>query len=85
MKQVYCLSELKPGQKATVKKLVAGETIQRRLLDIGLIEETEVECLGRSPGGDPSAYMIRGAVIAIRAQDCCGIQININEVPYGID
>jgi len=85
VKQVYCLSQLEPGQKATIKKFMAAENIQRRLLDIGLIEDTEVECLGRSPGGDPSAYMIRGAVIAIRSQDCCGIQIDIKEVPYGID
>lgn len=85
MKQVYCLNELEPGQKATIKKLMASENIRRRLLDIGLIENTEVECLGRSPGGDPSAYMIRGAVIAIRSEDCKDIQIDVKEVQYGID
>ena len=49
--------------------------MRRRLLDIGLIENTDVECLGRSPAGDPSAYLIRGAVIAIRAADCRDILI----------
>jgi ferrous iron transport protein A len=44
-------------------------------MDIGLVENTPVECLGRSPGGDPSAYLIRGAVIAIRADDCRGITV----------
>jgi ferrous iron transport protein A len=43
--------------------------MRRRMLDIGLAPGTEVECLGRSPAGDPSAYLIRGAVIAIRASD----------------
>jgi ferrous iron transport protein A len=43
--------------------------MRRRLLDIGLIENTRVECLGRSPGGDPAAFLIRGAVIAVRDQD----------------
>lgn len=50
--------------------------MRRRLLDIGLIENTEVECLGRSPGGDPSAFLIRGAVIAIRSEDCGNILIH---------
>jgi Fe2+ transport system protein A len=49
--------------------------MRRRLLDIGLIENTCVECLGRSPCGDPAAYLIRGAVIALRSEDCRDILI----------
>lgn len=64
-----CLMDLKPGQHAFVSTLCATGSMRRRLLDIGLVENTEVECLGRSPWGDPSAYLIRGAVIAIRAVD----------------
>ena len=45
------------------------EGMRRRLLDLGLVENTAVECLGRSPGGDPAAYLIRGAVIALRDSD----------------
>lgn len=69
------LSDIKPGQKAKIKELLSTESIRRRLLDIGLIENTEVECLGRSPAGDPSAFLIRGAVIAIRCEDCRNISI----------
>ena len=69
------MNDIRPGQTATVKELLSTGSIRRRLLDIGLIEDTEVECLGRSPGGDPSAFLIRGAVIAIRAEDCRNIII----------
>lgn len=69
------LNDLNPGEKATVTCLYATGSMRRRLLDIGLIEQTQIECLGRSPGGDPSAYLIRGAVIAIRSEDCTNIQI----------
>mgnify|MGYP001181001857 CR=1 FL=1 len=51
-------------------------SVRRRLLDIGLVEGTEVECVGRSPGGDPAAYLIRGAVIAIRDADAAGILVS---------
>lgn len=67
------MNMLKPGESAVVKEIKTEGSMRRRLLDIGLVENTQVECLGRSPGGDPSAYLIRGAVIAIRAQDCAGI------------
>lgn len=69
MKDCFSLPELLPGQRARVCALLNEGSIRRRLLDIGLIENTVVECLGRSPFGDPTAYLIRGAVIAIRAED----------------
>ena len=76
MNQFKCLCDISPGEKAYVKELRAGGSMRRRLLDIGLVENTEVECLGRSPSGDPSAYLIRGAVIAIRSVDCATIIVS---------
>jgi ferrous iron transport protein A len=75
MKQQMTLNEIKPGQHGVVSELRTGGSMRRRLLDIGLIEDTRVECLGRSPCGDPSAFLIRGAVIAIRSEDCKNIII----------
>ena len=69
MNEPHYLSDLAPGQRGTVRALGATGAMRRRMLDIGLARGTEVECLGRSPAGDPSAYLIRGAVIAIRASD----------------
>lgn len=69
MNPSYNLSQLKPGQSAIVKCLETTGAMKRRLLDLGLTARTEVFCLGKSPMGDPSAYLIRGAVIAIRAAD----------------
>lgn len=69
MKEKVCLSDLKRGQKAVISKLAAYNDMRRRLQDIGLIEGTVVECLGKSPLGDPTAYLIRGAVIALRSED----------------
>ena len=75
MTKIDCLNDIKPGQTAKVKELLSTGSIRRRLLDIVLIENTEVECLGRSPAGDPFAFLIRGAVIAIRSEDCRNILI----------
>lgn len=69
MKGQLCLNDIRPGERACVRALVAAGSIRRRLMDIGLTENTDVECLGRSPMGGMSAYLIRGAVIAIRSED----------------
>ena len=58
MKEFLCLNDIKPGNRARVKELTSTGSIRRRLLDIGLVENTEVECLGQSPLGDPCAYAV---------------------------
>lgn len=63
------LFSLSEGMCARVVKLRNDGSMRRRLQDLGLIEGTRVECLQRSPSGDPTAYLIRGAVIALREED----------------
>lgn len=76
------LKDIVPGEHARVLSLGCTGSMRRRLLDIGLTENTPVTCLGRSPAGDPSAYLIRGAVIAIRRKDSADIFITSpKEVP----
>ncbi len=75
MSKSFCLNDIHPGQQATVTRLTASGEMRRRLLDIGLTPNTCVHCLGRSPLGDPSAFLIRGAVMALRRKDCQSIHI----------
>ena len=49
--------------------------MRRRLQDLGLVAGTRVTCLQRASSGDPTAYRIRGAVIALRADDTAHIEI----------
>lgn len=69
------LNELELSQKAVIDKILTSGDMRRRFIDIGLIENTVVECVGISPQGDPKAYLIRGAVIAIRNQDSAEILV----------
>lgn len=61
------LNELPLGKKARVKSLEASGLDRRRMLDLGIINNTIIESLQKSPSGDPIAYLIRGAVIALRS------------------
>lgn len=63
------LNDIVPGERAIIKSINISGSMKRRLLDIGLIEDTITECVGKSPMGDPKAFLIRGAVIAIRSDD----------------
>ena len=66
------LNRLNIDEEAVVAKI--GEK-SRRLKDLGLVEGTKVKCVLRSPLGDPHAYKIRGAVVAIRKEDASQIMV----------
>ena len=69
------LNSLRVGQSARVRHIEAEPAMRRRLLDIGLIPGTRVTCTAVSPAGDPAAYLIRGAVIALRGRDAGGVYL----------
>jgi len=71
------LCDIAPGERAKVIKISDESSISRRLCDIGFIPETVVECVMTSPLGDPIAYLIRGAVIALRKSDARFIMVEV--------
>lgn len=75
-----CMAELLSGEKAVVTGLNVSSTMRRRLQDMGLIDGTIVECVGKSPFGDPCAYLVRGTVIALRSEDAGRIRVKAVKV-----
>jgi len=75
------LSTLKPGESARVAQLsyrIRGAE-RRRLMDLGVLPGTKVTNEMNSAAGDPSAYRIRDAVIALRKSQADLIFINKQE------
>lgn len=70
---VYSLCDIPVGKTAVVHQLLSTGSIRRRLLDIGITQGTQATCLYKSPSGDPTAYFIRGAVIALRTEDASNV------------
>ena len=71
------LNTLKPGDKGLVLSLsprLRGAD-RRRMMDLGVLPGTEIDVAMRSPSGDPTAYRIRGALIALRSDQANLIQV----------
>jgi ferrous iron transport protein A len=60
------LNQLPIGKKGFVSRLLSDGATRKRLLDLGIIDGTEIQPLYKSPSGNPVAYFVRGAVIALR-------------------
>jgi len=74
------LDTLSPGQSGVVTGISSRSrgVERRRLLDLGVIPGTEISVEMVSPGGDPTAYRIRGTVIALRETQARLIQVEPN-------
>jgi DtxR family Mn-dependent transcriptional regulator len=64
------LSHLKLGEKAQVVSLSHAypRPERHRLMDLGILPGTVIEAEMTSPGGDPTAYRVRDALIALRRE-----------------
>ena len=69
------LLSIKKGEKATIKKLENEEEMKNRLQDLGFTPSGKTVFLFEAPSGDPKAFLIRGAVVALRNSDCAKIKI----------
>ncbi len=75
------MSALALGESAEVVALAAScrGAQRRRLLDLGLVPGTRVTSELRGPSGDPTAYRIRGALIALRRDQASHIFVHKRE------
>jgi DtxR family Mn-dependent transcriptional regulator len=74
------LSSLPIGEEAKVlniSKALRGQQ-RRRLMDLGIVPGTVIRAEMNSASGDPTAYAVRGAVVALRKQHAQMIFIQRN-------
>ncbi len=63
------LDKIKIGETVRISALGASGATRRRLQDVGFCDGTEVSCVMKSPLGDPTAFLVRGVLIALRQED----------------
>lgn len=71
------LTCLEPGETAVIVGLspACRGAERRRFMDLGILRDTPITAELRSPGGDPTAYRIRDAVIALRREQANLIKV----------
>jgi DtxR family Mn-dependent transcriptional regulator len=71
------LNTLEPGERGRVVALsprLRGAD-RRRMMDLGILPGTSIDVEMNSPSGDPTAYKVRGALIALREEQAKLIQV----------
>jgi ferrous iron transport protein A len=60
------LSAVHCGASARIVRLLLTGPERRRILDLGFVPGTVIECAFTSPLGDPRAYRVRGSTTSLR-------------------
>ena len=63
------LNKISTGEYTVVSAVDTQLSLKQRLYDIGLVPGTRVKVVHQSPSGNPRAYLVRGAVVALRNCD----------------
>lgn len=69
MEKICGLNNINIGESAEIIRLENTGSIRRRLFDLGIIAGNSISCVLKAPLKDPSAYLVKGAVVAIREKD----------------
>lgn len=69
------LSNLALNKKAKVININCSGDEKRRFLDLGIVKDTVLTPILKSPFGTPTAYEIRKTLIAIRKENADKIQV----------
>lgn len=72
----HTLADLVPGHSGIVKAVHSEGLERRRLMDLGIVPGTAITAEMQSPLGDPVAYRVRGALIALRREQAALIEID---------
>lgn len=76
-KKNLTLDKTNIGDIVKITKINSDSDIKRRLNDLGIIKNSILKCVLKSPFKDPSAYLVRGTIIALRSDDSKNIVVEM--------
>ncbi len=69
------LDELKPGERARILEIRGDDEAADRLMEMGLVEETEIAVVKFAPLGDPIEIAVRGYHLTLRKIEAKNVEV----------
>jgi ferrous iron transport protein A len=75
--QMTTLDKLEIGQRGVVTALTARGKLRRRLQDMGVVKNVELELINSAPLGDPIEIKVRGFDLALRKNEAAQVEVKV--------
>jgi ferrous iron transport protein A len=69
------LDQLAVGERAVVTAIQGDGPLLQRLLEMGLLEDEEIEVLGVAPLGDPMEILLRDYRLSLRRREAACVLV----------
>ncbi len=73
------LSNLRPGQRATILRIGGNRAVRRRYMEMGFVRGEDVLVERVAPLGDPIEYLIKGYHLSLRQADAGHIMVQVSD------
>ena len=77
MKKIIKMREMKDNQHGIIRKVTAQGDMGRRIREMGLVPEMEIQVLGRAPLRDPVAIKIKDFTLTLRNKEADNILVEV--------
>jgi Fe2+ transport system protein FeoA len=71
------MSELKPGDKATVVSVDPSGETGMRLIEMGVVKGANFKFVRKAPLGDPVEIKLRGFILALRKEEASRVEVEV--------
>lgn len=72
---MYTLKDAPIGSTVKVVKVHGEGPVRRRIMDMGITKECEIELVRTAPLGDPIEVTLRGYMLSLRKADASMIEV----------
>ena len=77
MKKVIRMREMSDNQKGVIKKIAASGEMSRRIREMGLVPEIQIQIQGRAPLKDPVAIKLKDFTLTLRNNEASHILVEV--------
>ena len=77
MKKVIRMREMSNNQKGIIKKISASGEMSRRIREMGLVHDTQIQIQGRAPLKDPVAVKLKDFTLTLRNNEANHILVEV--------
>ena len=75
----FCLRQAKVNQRLRIRSIAAQGELGRRIRDMGLVPNTEIQVIGKAPLHDPVALRLRDFTLTLRNNEADHITVEALE------
>jgi ferrous iron transport protein A len=71
------LDQLRIGQRGRVEAVKGEDALGQRLLEMGVLEDEEIEVIGLAPLGDPIEILLRDYRLSLRRSEAARVTVKV--------